>query len=97
MHGMNDGRAHETPTREETPDVYGAFPPLSEAQIARLTPRGRSQATAVGDVLSREGTTCNDFVVVLEGKVAIVEGLGTADEHTIGIHGPRGSSVRSAC
>ena len=86
---MDDGRTHEAPTLEETPDLHGAFPPLSEAQIARLAPRGRSQATKVGDVLCREGTTCNDFVVILEGKVAIVEGVGTADEHIIGIHGPR--------
>jgi thioredoxin reductase (NADPH) len=86
---MDDGRADEPPELEETPDLYGAFPPLSEAQIARLARRGRSQATEVGDVLSREGTTCNDFMVILEGKVAIVEGVGTADEHIIGIHGPR--------
>jgi thioredoxin reductase (NADPH) len=70
----------------ESPDTYGAFPRLSEAQIAALEARGRRRATATDEVLYREGEHCADFFVVLDGLVAVVEGLGD-EERVIGVHG----------
>jgi thioredoxin reductase (NADPH) len=72
----------------ETPDRTGAFPRLSDEQIAALAEYGERRATRVGDVLFREGDESYDFFVVLSGKVAIVEGFG-ADERLIGVHGER--------
>jgi thioredoxin reductase (NADPH) len=59
---------------EETPDLDGAFPDLGEGQIATLIERGECRMTRVGEVLYREGDLHYDFVVVLEGKVAVIEG-----------------------
>jgi thioredoxin reductase (NADPH) len=39
-------------------------------------------------VLVREGQRDRDFIVVLAGKVAVVEGYGTAEERLIRVHGP---------
>jgi len=36
---------------DETPDLYGAFPELSEAQISAVAGRGARETTHVGDVL----------------------------------------------
>jgi thioredoxin reductase (NADPH) len=74
---------------EETPDLYGAFPALAEAQIAALARRGESRTTHVGEVLYRQGDRNYDFMVVLAGKVAVVEGYGCPDECVVGVHGPR--------
>jgi thioredoxin reductase (NADPH) len=72
----------------ETPDRNGAFPRLSDEQIASLSEHGERRATRVGDVLFREGDESYDFFVVLSGKVAVIEGFG-ADERLIGVHGER--------
>ncbi len=75
---------------EETVDLYGAFPQLSDGQIAMLLGRGDDRrTTTVGDVLYRVGDRPYDFVVVLEGKVAIVEGYQSPDERVVGVHGRR--------
>lgn len=71
----------------ETPDVYGAFPRLSEAQIEALAAHGHRRPTHPGEVLFREGDPSCDFFVILAGKVAIVTGYG-GDEHVISVHGP---------
>ncbi|WP_219470586.1 cyclic nucleotide-binding domain-containing protein, partial [Nonomuraea rhizosphaerae] len=74
----------------ETPDLYGAFPRLSETQLAELSPHGERRAVSPGDVLFREGEPTTEFIVVLSGKVAMVEGHGRGlDERTIAVHGPR--------
>ncbi|WP_035127346.1 FAD-dependent oxidoreductase [Conexibacter woesei] len=72
----------------ETPDHDGAYPRLDDEQLARLAPAGRTRTTRAGDVLFREGDEDYDFVVVLEGRVAIVQGEGD-DERLIAVHGPR--------
>ena len=71
----------------ETPDLYGAFPQFSEAQIEALAALGRRRFTQPGEVLFREGDPGCDFFVVLAGKVAIVTGYGE-EEHVISVHGP---------
>jgi thioredoxin reductase (NADPH) len=79
--------AQEPERLAETPDLYGAFPRLSEPQIEALAAHGRRRRTQPGEVLFREGDPSCDFFVILAGKVAIVTGYG-AEEHVISVHGP---------
>ncbi|HEX3801965.1 MAG TPA: FAD-dependent oxidoreductase [Solirubrobacteraceae bacterium] len=79
-----------TPARAstETPDPYGAFPRLSDEQIAALSSVGERRRVNQGDVLYREGDGNRDFSVILAGKVAVVE-ESEEGERVIGVHGPR--------
>jgi thioredoxin reductase (NADPH) len=72
----------------ETPDLYGAFPKLSDEQIATLAEFGERRPTREGEVLYREGDRRCDLIVILQGAVAIIEGYGT-DDRVISVHGPR--------
>lgn len=72
----------------ETPDLYGAFPRLSAAQLGALADQGERREVKEGDVLYREGDLQCDFYVVLDGKVAVVEDHGRASEQVVGVHGP---------
>ena len=58
---------------EETPDEYGASPRLDDRQLGVLRRAGRRRTTAPGDVLVQGGSSEWEFVVVLEGTVAVVE------------------------
>jgi predicted DsbA family dithiol-disulfide isomerase/CRP-like cAMP-binding protein len=58
---------------EETPDEYGASPRLDARQLAVLRRAGRRRTTSPGDVLVQGGASEWDFVVVLEGTVAVLE------------------------
>src|ERR1700745_1240949 len=71
----------------ETPDLQGAYPRLSDAQIAALTGQGDRRDTQPGEILFREGERDCDFYVVLAGRVASVEGRGTREERVISVHG----------
>jgi thioredoxin reductase (NADPH) len=79
---------HADAVTSETPDVYGAYPRLSEAQIAALAPLGQQWHVEAGDVLYRQGDHPKDFHVILDGLVAITE-EDSGEERVIGIHGPR--------
>ena len=72
----------------ETPDLDGAFPRLSEPQLQTLAAHGQRRQARPGDVLYREGDERCDFFVVLEGKVAIIDGFGGAGR-VVAVHGPR--------
>jgi thioredoxin reductase (NADPH) len=72
----------------ETPDRYGAFPRLSDAQIETLARRGERQHIEPGELLFRERDKRYDFFVVLDGKVTVVSGYG-GEERMIAVHGPR--------
>ncbi|MFD7462809.1 MULTISPECIES: FAD-dependent oxidoreductase [unclassified Streptomyces] len=72
----------------ETPDIYGAYPRLTEDQTARLEEHGQRRSMAPNDVLIREGERCETFFVVLSGSVAVVEDYGTPGEHVLRVHGP---------
>ena len=72
----------------ETPDSYGAFPRLTDDQIELLLEHGERRRTRVGDVLFREGADSSELFVILQGRVAIVEGYGGPEERVIGVHGP---------
>ena len=71
----------------ETPDLQGAYPRLSDAQIAALTGQGDRRGTAPGEILFGEGDRDCDFYVVLAGHVASVEGHGTHEQRVISVHG----------
>lgn len=72
----------------ETPDTCGAYPRLTEDQIARLAEHGQRRSMAPNDVLIQEGERCETFFVVLSGTVAVVEDYGTPEEHVLRVHGP---------
>ena len=71
----------------QTPDVYGAYPRLSEHQIAALADCGERRPTRADEVLYREGEPQHQFFVILNGMVAVVEELD-GDEQLLGLHGP---------
>src|ERR1700744_588801 len=71
----------------ETPDPYGAFPRLSEEQIAALSSVGELRRVNDGDILYREGDGNGDFFVILGGSVAVVE-ESEEGERVVGVHGP---------
>jgi len=71
----------------ETPDLQGAYPRLSDAQIAALADGGARRDTRRGEILFREGDRNCDFYVVLAGHVGSVEGHGTREERIISVHG----------
>jgi thioredoxin reductase (NADPH) len=71
----------------ETPDLQGAYPRLSDAQIAALARHGRHRVTQPGEVLFAEGDRDCDFVVVLAGRVASVEGHGAPEKRILAVHG----------
>jgi thioredoxin reductase (NADPH) len=75
-------------TLPESPDGFGAFPRLSDEQIAALERHGEHRATHEGEVLFREGDSDYDLFVVLSGKVAVVDGYGQPHENVIAVHGP---------
>ncbi|MFD2353759.1 Crp/Fnr family transcriptional regulator [Nonomuraea ferruginea] len=70
----------------QTPDLCGAYPRLDEHQIAELSRHGERRSVSPGDILHREGEQLREFIVILQGKVAVVEGYG-AKERTIAVHG----------
>ena len=71
----------------ETPDPQGAYPRLSDAQVAALTGQGDRRGTQPGEILFGEGERDCDFYVVLAGHVASVEGHGTHEQRVISVHG----------
>jgi thioredoxin reductase (NADPH) len=83
----DDERSSAPAGLSETPDVYGAYPRLSDEQIEALSEQGERRAVKQGDVLFREGDRTCDFFVIIDGLVAIVDGHGE-DEHLISVHGP---------
>ncbi len=70
----------------EPENVGGAFPRLTDAQLARVRAAGAVRAVAAGEVLFREGDLDYDFFVVEAGCVAIVQGYGIEDS-VIAVHG----------
>jgi thioredoxin reductase (NADPH) len=82
-----EARTEDAPITE-TADLHGAFPRLTQAQINLLSSPGRRRRIEPDDVLYREGDELHDFIVVLDGLVAVMEGAGI-DERLVAIHGPR--------
>ncbi|WP_211189453.1 FAD-dependent oxidoreductase [Actinomycetospora sp. TBRC 11914] len=72
----------------ETPDLAGAYPRLSEDRIGVLSQDGSRRQTRRGEVLVTEGRPEESFLVVLSGRTAVVEALGTPAERLVRVHGP---------
>jgi hypothetical protein len=82
----------------EAPDHDSAFPRLSEDQLARLERFGARRRTQPEEALFLEGDRMYDFYVVLDGKVAVLDGY----RHPRGAPHRRstvrvGSSASSVC
>ena len=71
----------------ETPDRYGQYLRLSGQQLAAVAAYGQRRPTRRGEVLYDQGEEGSDFVVVLDGRVAVVGGYG-GEQHLVGVHGP---------
>src|SRR3954451_16621951 len=72
---------------QETPDLYGAYPRLSQEQIARLSGVGDRRPTKEGEILYRAGDRDCDFFVILSGKGVVLE-EDAGEERVIAVHGP---------
>src|ERR687894_805561 len=59
-------------------------PTLREDQIEILRRYGHTRKTEVGEVLFRAGDTSNDFIVVLEGEVEVIDDFA-GEARTIGV------------
>jgi thioredoxin reductase (NADPH) len=79
--------APEPQVPDETPDLHGAFPRLSEEQIRTLGAYGEHRPMEPGQVLFQEGDEDYDFHVVLDGRVETRTGEGP-QERTVAVHGP---------
>jgi thioredoxin reductase (NADPH) len=73
---------------QETPDIHGAYPRLTEMQIATLEAGGSRRSVAPGEILVREGEHSDSIYVVLSGKVAILAGDAADEQRIIRVHGP---------
>ncbi|MCW2761246.1 MAG: Thioredoxin reductase [Marmoricola sp.] len=86
---MPTSSSSELVTRDhpETPDVGGAYPRLTDEQIALLSRFGNRHELPAQSTLFCEGDRECDFFVVLAGKVAVVQ---ETDEglRLIAVHGP---------
>ena len=73
---------------EETPDRFGlgAFPRLSEEQLAKFRALGRTREVEPGDVLFAEGDQATTFFIIESGAVAIVEDY-EGESRLIAVHG----------
>ena len=78
----------ESPPLAETPDIYGAYPRLSDDQIATLEAGGARRAVDAGETLVREGECSDYFFVILSGKVAVTTTDDAGNRHVIRVHGP---------
>ena len=76
-----------TKPTSETPDVYGAYPRLTEAQLAALGGLGQRRVVRPGDALFTEGERNCDFFAILDGTVAVIEARGAPGERVLSVHG----------
>jgi thioredoxin reductase (NADPH) len=72
----------------ETPDLSGAFPRLEESQVQALEAWGERRPVSRGEVLIAEGEREDTFYVLLSGRVAVAEAVGTPDQRVVRVHGP---------
>ncbi len=71
----------------ETADRQGAYPRLSQDQIDALRGIGERRLTRPGERLLGTGEVDDEFLVILRGKVAVLDGEGD-DQRIIQVHGP---------
>jgi len=63
--------------------------PLGDAQLAALARYGAEEEVQAGEVLFADGDQTYDLIVVLEGRVEVVEDYGTRHEQLIVAYCPR--------
>ena len=92
---MLNGDARDS-TENRVPDLKGQkgneirstrAPTLREDQIEVLSRYGQTRETEVGEVLFRAGDASNDFIVVLEGEMEIVDDFA-GEARTMGVFRP---------
>ncbi|GAB7546137.1 FAD-dependent oxidoreductase [Cupriavidus sp. 8B] len=64
------------------------YPHLSAADIARIAPYGREQTWQAGEYVVRTGDPANGMILVIEGRVRIVQRDGIGDSALASEHGP---------
>ncbi len=79
---------HESTPPAETPDVYGAYPRLSDDNIAILEAGGVRRAVVAGETLVRESERADYFFVILSGKVAVSIADDAGNQRVTRVHGP---------
>jgi len=84
---MSTKPTSEAAAPAETPDTYGAFPRLDDAQLEALAAYGDERVTSPDEPLYTEGDRNCDFHTVLAGHVANVEGYRTPTERILAVHG----------
>lgn len=72
----------------ETPDDAGAFPRLTDAQVAALAVGGTRRVVRAGETLIRAGASSDEFFVILSGAVAIADDDDAGQQRVLRIHGP---------
>ena len=72
----------------ETPDLHGAYPRLSAAEIETLSAHGERRFVDPGEVLLREGEPSTYFYVLLKGRAGVFEDYD-GRRRLIRVHGPR--------
>ncbi|MFJ4989217.1 FAD-dependent oxidoreductase [Streptomyces sp. NPDC088732] len=85
---MDTPATHARRVARETPDRYGAFPRLTQAQLGELSAHGERRRTQDGELLFREGEPLHEFLAILGGTVEILHDRGGPDERTVAVHGP---------
>jgi thioredoxin reductase (NADPH) len=85
---MSTGDLAEAAALPETPDLDGAFPRQSQAQLDTLEAHGERRPMRPGEVLFAVGEPSESLYVVLAGRVAVVEGYGTDEQQVVRVHGP---------
>src|SRR5215469_6223691 len=80
----NQNMANVVGSRETLPR---AFPILTEEQINRIRPLGRTRQVRSGDILFKPGDTAVPFYVLLSGRMEIVQ-PALDGERMIALHEP---------
>jgi serine phosphatase RsbU (regulator of sigma subunit) len=73
---------------EEIVRRVSLFATLPDQEVARLASTLKRTGWEAGSVLFREGDRGDRFYIVFRGKIAILQGLGTPDEHVLAERGP---------
>jgi thioredoxin reductase (NADPH) len=76
------------PMPEETPDLHGAFPRLTDSQLETLDAHGVRRVVEPDEVLIAEGEPSKYFYVVIQGRVGVYDEY-QARRRLIRVHGPR--------
>ncbi len=74
---------------EETPNLGGDHPRLTDAQLARFEAVGERRKVIRGDVLYQTGDAGYDFHVIVSGAVAVIGYIGAAGRRVVRVHGER--------